>query len=105
MHGVGVRKRIRFLSVRRNELKRRIPTGNPQPMFAEDERTQRNTLALREVEYVIEASVELTSLANQPRRKSPCEDEPEGDDNLSKYHGMCRRRAENGQCLAYPCFG
>lgn len=105
IHRVAVRKPIRFLSIRRNELKRRIPTGNPQPMFAEDERTQRNTLALREVEYVIEASVELTSLANQPRRKPPCEDEPEGEDNLSKYYGMFRRRAENGQCFVYPCFG
>src|SRR5260370_8814115 len=53
IHRVAVRKPIRFLSVRRNELKRRIPTGNPQPMFAEDERTQRNTLALREVAYLM----------------------------------------------------
>jgi CRISPR-associated protein Cas5d len=74
-------------------------------MFAEDERTQRNTLALCGVEYVIEASIELTSLANQSRRKPPCEDELEGTDNLGKYYGMFRRRAENGQCFAYPCFG
>ncbi|MGB7549639.1 MAG: type I-E CRISPR-associated protein Cas5/CasD, partial [Terracidiphilus sp.] len=68
-------------------------------------RTQRNTLALRDVEYVIEASLQLTSLANQPRRSPSCEDEPEGDDNLGKYYGMFRRRAGDGQCYAHPCFG
>lgn len=105
VHRVAVRKRVRFLSFRRNEVKCRIPGRNPQPIFVEDERTQRNTLALRDVEYVIEASVELTSLANQRRRKPLCEDEPEGDDSLGKYYGMFRRRAENGQCFAHPCFG
>ena len=69
---IAVKKPIRFLALRRNEVKCRIPTRNPQPICAEDERTQRNTLALRNVEYVIEASLELTSLANQPRRRPPC---------------------------------
>jgi CRISPR-associated protein Cas5d len=105
IHRVAVQRPIRFLSIRRNEVKCRIPTRNPQPVFAEEERTQRNTLALRDVEYVIEASIELTSLANQPRRQPCCEDEPEGDDNLGKYYGMFQRRAENGQCFARPCFG
>ena len=29
----------------------------------------------------------------------------EGDDNLGKYFGMFRRRADDGQCFARPCFG
>jgi CRISPR-associated protein Cas5d len=57
------------------------------------------------VDYVIEASLELTSLANQPRRKPHGEDEPPGDDNIGKYYGMARRRIENGQCFHQPCFG
>lgn len=105
VHRIAVQKPIRFIALRRNEVKCRIPTRNPQPIFAEDERTQRNTLALRDVEYVIEASLELSSLANQPRRRPPCEDEPEGDDNLGKYYGMFRRRVGDGQCFARPCFG
>jgi CRISPR-associated protein Cas5d len=105
VHRIAVKKPIRFIALRRNEVKCRIPTRNPQPICAEDERTQRNTLALRDVEYVIEASLELTSLANQPRRRPQCEDEPEGDDNLGKYYGMIRRRASDGQCFARPCFG
>jgi CRISPR-associated protein Cas5d len=105
VHRIAVKKPIRFMALRRNEVKCRIPTRNPQPICADDERTQRNTLALRDVEYVIETSLELSSLANQPRRRPPCEDEPEGDDNLGKYYGMFRRRVGDGQCFARPCFG
>jgi CRISPR-associated protein Cas5d len=105
VHRIAVKKPIRFLALRRNEIKCRIPTRNPQPISAEDERTQRNTLALRDVEYVIEATVGLTALANQPRRRPPCEDEPEGEDSAEKYYGMFRRRAANGQCFAHPYFG
>jgi CRISPR-associated protein Cas5d len=105
IHRIAVKKPIRFLALRRNEVKCRIPTRNPRPIDAEDERTQRNTLALRDVEYVIEATIELTALANQPRRRPPCEDEPEGEDNPGKYYGMFRRRAAAGQCFARPCFG
>lgn len=105
VHRIAIKKPIRFLALRRNELKCRIPTRDPTPIGAESERTQRNTLALRDVEYVIEAAVELTKLANRPRRRPPCEDEPEGEDSLGKYYGMFRRRAGNGQCFARPCFG
>jgi CRISPR-associated protein Cas5d len=73
--------------------------------LADEDRTQRNTLALRDVEYVIEASLHLTPLANLPRRRPPGEDEPAGDDSLVKYLAMFQRRAEKGQCFAQPCFG
>ena len=77
----------------------------PEPILAEDDRTQRNTLALRDVDYVIEASLELNRLANQPRQKPPGPDETQGDDNPEKYYGMFRRRAEKGQCFTQPYFG
>lgn len=105
VHRIAVKKPIRFLALRRNEVKCRIPTRNPKPIFAEDERTQRNTLALRDVEYVIEASMELTPIIKPVHCKSPQENEPKGDNNLGKYYGMFRRRAEGGQCFARPCFG
>ena len=76
-----------------------------EPILADEERTQRNTLALRDVEYVIEASLALTPLAGRPRQRPASVDEPTGDDNLGKYHGMFRRRAEKGQCFAQPVFG
>lgn len=102
---IAVRRPVRFLAFRRNEVKSKAATRNPQPIIAEEDRTQRNTLALRDVDYVIEADLALTSLANQPRRKPYGEDEPTGDDNLGKYYGMARRRIENGQCFHQPCFG
>ena len=105
IHRIAVRRPVRFLAFRRNEVKSKAASRNPQPILAEDDRTQRNTLALRDVDYVIEASIALTSLANQPRRNLPGEDEPPGDDNLGKYYGMARRRIENGQCFSQPCFG
>lgn len=102
---IAVKKPIRFLAFRRNEVQSKLSIRNPKPLQAEDYRTQRNTLALRNVEYVIEASLTLTPLANLPRRKPHGEDEPVGDDNLVKYLAMFQRRAKNGQCFSQPCFG
>lgn len=105
IHRIAVQRPIRFLAFRRNEVKSRLSTRNPAPLLADEDRTQRNTLALRDVSYVIEASIELTALAGQPRRAPHASDEPQGDDNVGKYLGMFQRRAEKGQCFAQPCFG
>ena len=105
VHRIAVRRPIKFLSFRRNELKSVANARKPEPILAEDDRTQRNTLALRDVDYVIEASLELNRLANQPRQKPPGPDETQGDDNPEKYYGMFRRRAEKGQCFTQPYFG
>jgi CRISPR-associated protein Cas5d len=102
---VAVNKPIRFLAFRRNEVKSRLSPRNPEPLLVDEDRTQRNTLALRDVEYVIEASMHLTPLANLPRRKPPSEDEPEGEDSVVKYMAMFQRRAEKGQCFSQPSFG
>src|ERR1022692_4771613 len=71
---IAVKRPIRFLSFRRNEVKSRLLPRNPEPLMADEDRTQRNTLALRDVEYVIEASMHLTPLAGLPRRE-PADDE------------------------------
>jgi CRISPR-associated protein Cas5d len=102
---IAVKKTIRFLSFRRNELKSRLSARKPESLNAEEDRTPRNTLALRDVEYVIEASLELTLLANLPRRMPLSEDEPDGDDTVVKYLAMFQRRARKGQCFTQPCFG
>lgn len=101
---IAVKKPIRFLAFRRNEVKSRLSPRNPEPLLADEDRTQRNTLALRDVEYVIEASLHLTPLAGLPRRK-PANGEDNGDDTLVKYLAMFQRRAEKGQCFAQPAFG
>jgi CRISPR-associated protein Cas5d len=105
IHRIAVRRPIQFLAFRRNEVKAILSTRTAEPILADEERTQRNTLALRDVDYIVEASLALTPLAGRPRQFPHGHDEPEGDDNLGKYHGMFRRRAEKGQCFSQPCFG
>lgn len=101
---IAVKKPIRFLAFRRNEVKSRLSPRKPEPLLADEDRTQRNTLALRDVEYVIEATMYLTPLAGLPRRK-PVNDEDYSDDTPVKYLAMFQRRAEKGQCFTQPSFG
>jgi CRISPR-associated protein Cas5d len=101
---IAVKKPIRFLAFRRNEVKSRLSPRTPEPLLVDEDRTQRNTLALRDVEYVIEANMNLTPLAGLPRRK-PVDGEDYGEDTLVKYLAMFQRRAEKGQCFNQPCFG
>jgi CRISPR-associated protein Cas5d len=105
IHRIAVLRPIQFLAFRRNEVKAVLSARTAAPILADEERTQRNTLALRDVSYIIEASLALTPLAGRPRQHPAAHDEPGGDDNLGKYHGMFRRRAEKGQCFVQPVFG
>src|SRR4051794_18713546 len=61
-------------------------------LFADEERQQRASLLLRNVEYVIDAHFEMTSEAGP-------------EDNPGKHADMARRRIARGQCVQQPCFG
>jgi CRISPR-associated protein Cas5d len=67
-------------------------------------RTQRNSLLLQHVAYLIEASPVLTERANQPRTR-PEDDEDQGPDTVVKYVGMFQRRVAKGQCFHRPYLG
>jgi CRISPR-associated protein Cas5d len=67
-------------------------------------RTQRNSLVLQDVAYLIEASPVLTERANKPRTK-PEDDEDQGPDTVVKYAGMFQRRVAKGQCFHRPYLG
>jgi CRISPR-associated protein Cas5d len=101
---IAVKKPVRFLAFRRNEVKSRLSARNPEPLMADEDRTQRNTLALRDVEYVIEASLVTTPLAGE-RRKPAVHDDDKDFDSPIKYLSMFQRRAEKGQCFNQPVFG
>jgi CRISPR-associated protein Cas5d len=58
--------------------------------FAAEDRTQRHTLALRDVAYVIEAEMVLR---------------PDVRDDPAKYRDQFRRRVRRGQCLSRPYLG
>jgi len=67
--------------------------------------TRRNTLALRNVAYQIEASIFLTATANQPRVRDASPDATPGPDTVAKYIAMFRRRIKNGHCFDRPYLG
>jgi CRISPR-associated protein Cas5d len=101
---IAVKKPVRFLAFRRNEVKSRLSIRNPEPLLADEDRTQRNTLALRDVEYVIEATLVTTALAGE-RRKPAVHEDDKGPDSSIKYLSMFERRAAKGQCFTQPVFG
>ncbi|MBW8878663.1 MAG: type I-C CRISPR-associated protein Cas5 [Acidobacteria bacterium] len=98
---IHVLKPIRFLAFRRNEVGHRavapaaavVRDGGPvSPYFADDDRAQRNTLALRDVDYLIEARFEMTAQAGPL-------------DNLTKFVEIFERRLAKGQCFHQPYLG
>src|ERR1019366_2500350 len=69
---IHVLKEIKFTAFRRNEVNTKttapkeatINNGGPAPLyFADEDRSQRNTVALSEVDYVIEAHFTMTDKA------------------------------------------
>jgi CRISPR-associated protein Cas5d len=91
----------RYVQVKRNELNevcstfnvRKAMRGGTMPdYFADEDRAQRNTLALRDVDYAVEVGFEMTG------RQGP-------DDNPHKFDEMFRRRLEKGQCHMQPYLG
>ncbi|MBT3185560.1 MAG: type I-C CRISPR-associated protein Cas5 [Nitrospina sp.] len=88
---------VRFENIRRNELANRVSVnqrnmdeGKPVCRYIEDDRQQRASLVLRDVEYVIEAHFEIT-----------------GSDNADpgKHLAIFERRVKKGQCFHRPYFG
>ena len=125
IHRILVLKDIRFQSVRRNEVQKAVSTtevrkwmqdpGLYEPFYADiagrikggkgENRTPRNTLALKDVAYMIEAEIRLTEWAGRSRNKPLDEDEQPGDNTITKYVCMFNRRVEKGQCFHRPCLG
>ncbi len=101
---------IKFIGLRRNEVQGKISTskvkqwmkrkGIPSPLFADamgrDQggegigRTQRNTVALKDVAYVIEADAWVR---------------PEIKETPRKYYECFQRRVNRGQCFSQPVLG
>jgi CRISPR-associated protein Cas5d len=92
---------IQFTSFRRNEVNAKavapkaavLTSGGEAPSFyADEDRAQRNTVALKDVDYLIEARFRLTDRAGK-------------EDNVTKFVEMFQRRLEKGQCFQQPYFG
>jgi CRISPR-associated protein Cas5d len=103
---IHVVKRGHWISIRRNEVTKVISLDSAKTWMASPEKTtpihagggaedgtQRNMLALQDVEYLITAEVRLTPLAQPPR------------DNLGKYLREIEGRARAGKCFHRPGLG
>ena len=91
VHAIEVLAPIRWLSVRRNEVNSRASLEKKR-IVADEDRAQRNTVALRDVDYVVHASFAMTSRAGAA-------------DNPRKFEEMFERRLEKGQHHSMPFFG
>lgn len=94
---VRVLKPIRYFSILRNEVNSRQSDRsargwekNGGGFDASADRAQRHTLALRDVEYVISAQVELR---------------PGVEESPAKYRDQFRRRVREGRCFSTPYLG
>ena len=96
-----VMNEIRFIAFRRNEVSSKaaappatvVTNGGHSPgYFADQDRAQRNTVALRDVDYVIEAHFTTTDRAGP-------------EENVTKFVAMFNRRVEKGQHFHQPYLG
>lgn len=98
---IRVLNEIRFVSFRRNEVNNRAvkPSaaviqngGEIRHYFADEDRAQRNTVALFDVDYIIEGRFSMTESAGS-------------DDNINKFVDMFTRRVAKGQHFHQPYLG
>jgi CRISPR-associated protein Cas5d len=94
IHRIWVQAPIRWTSFRRNEVNSvaSVLSAKNGGLVADEDRAQRNTVALRDVDYVVEASFSMTDRAGP-------------GDNLVKFEEMLARRLEKGQCFQTPYLG
>jgi CRISPR-associated protein Cas5d len=120
----GRQQHYRMVNVRRNEIQGKIPTRTVEGWMKEpntavpylvdsagregaqgQNRTQRNSLILHHVAYLIEATPVLTEKANRPRSRPHDDEEGPGPDSVTKYVAMFERRVRRGQCYHRPYLG
>jgi len=90
-----VLKPVRFLSVKRNEINTK---QGKNPIVIEDKRAQRNSVVLRDVAYIIEASISMNDVSDRCKF-----DKYIG--MAEKREGMFPRRVKKGQCWRRPYLG
>ena len=104
---IRVFRPIRFINIRRNEVKSKIPLENVEramtgggeiiPLYADQERQQRASLLLKNVCYGVEAHFEILD-----------DREADGSHNglpAGKHLDMFNRRLQKGQCFHRPYLG
>ncbi len=101
IHQIAVLNPVEWTSFRRNEVSNRavapamavVDSGGLAPVqFSDTDRAQRNTVALRDVAYELEATFEMTDRAGK-------------GDSEAKFADMFQRRVAKGQHFHQPYLG
>jgi CRISPR-associated protein Cas5d len=102
IHAVHLLNEIKWTEFRRNEVNKRVSTSDAasaangrtelRDYFADEDRAQRNTVALKDVDYVVDASIAMTERAG-------------AEDNLLKFQAIFERRLRGGQHVYQPYLG
>lgn len=94
---IWVLQKIRHISILRNEVNRTAAVSIARGWarrgggyYADGDRAQRHTLALRDVAYLIKADIRVKDHVNA---------------HVAKYRDMFRRRVKRGQCHHQPYLG
>lgn len=97
IRAIRVLRDVRSFSMLRNEVNTRASVRSarswqdtPDGYFADDDRTQRHMLALRDVAYIIAADIVVR---------------PGVQEDPAKYRDQFRRRVQRGQCHSAPYLG
>lgn len=115
---------IKWISVRRNEVGKKIPAPNSRQIageeepsrgiFVEEERQQRAGLFLRDVRYRLHGYFEFFShgmtggdiaRTGSPKGSKEADKTIGNDESEDKYSAMFERRARKGQCFHRPYLG
>lgn len=99
IRSIRVLKPIRRISLLRTEVTKQASVRSAKGWakdgegnyHADDDHTQRHTLALRDVAYLIEADIQLVGYGK--------------DEHPAKYRDQFRRRVARGQCYHRPYLG
>ena len=107
---IRILKPIAFSSFKRNELSG-IQSGAPIDITAIDakgspkNRTQRNSIVLRDVEYIIEAAIFMSEANIQKVKERDKKEGRKPCEPIVKYRDMFLRRLNKGQCWHQPYLG
>lgn len=104
---IWVLKPIRYIGIVRNEVKSRASVHQARPFErlgggydTTRDRTQRHTLALRDVDYIIKAHIEVLEACADRCSKGGSKGE-----HPAKYRDQFRRRVKKGRCFQRPYLG
>ena len=98
VRNILVLKPVKFCTVKRNEIKAK---QDRNPIVIEEKRAQRNSVLLRDVAYIIEASIYQKQVSDRNKPEKYIGRKGVDADN----DGMFIRRVKKGQCWRRPYLG